>query len=322
MIERRSKAENSARGPGKPNPLIAISAEVAAAIDRGRPVVALESTIISHGLPRPRNLEIARRLEAIIRDHGATPATIAVMDGRIRVGLTDEDLIFLAETEDLAKISRRDLAAVLASGSDGATTVSATMIGAHLAGIRVFATGGIGGVHRGGAESFDVSADLSELARTPVAVVCAGAKAILDLPKTLEVLETLGVPVIGYGTDTLPGFWTRSSGLKLPHRVDSARAVAAMMRVQARLGDATGMVIANPIPEAAALAGDVVETAIREALGDAGKNGITGAAVTPYLLSHLNEFTGGASLEANISLVENNARLAADIAVCLTDENL
>jgi pseudouridine-5'-phosphate glycosidase len=319
---RRSKAVNSAGGPGKPNPLIVPSPEVAQALRQGRPVVALESTIISHGLPRPRNLEVARRLEAIVREEGATPATIAVLDGRLRVGLGDGDLIHLAATEGIAKISRRDLAAALASGGDGATTVSATMIAAHLAGIRVFATGGIGGVHRGAADSFDISADLQELGRTPVAVVCAGAKAILDLPKTLEVLETLGVPVIGHGTDTLPAFWCRSSGLKLPHRLDSAAEIASLLEVQSRLGEHTGTLVANPIPEQAALPNDVVEKAIGEAIKTAEEAGVTGAAVTPYLLSRLNELTGGASLEANIALVENNARLAAEIAVRLADEKL
>jgi len=277
-------------------------------------VVALESTIISHGLPRPRNLEVAKRLEAVVRENGAVPATIAVLDGRIRVGLLEDDLVLLAESALMAKISRRDLAAVLARGGDGATTVSATMIAAHLAGIGVFATGGIGGVHRGAEQSFDISADLQELARTPVAVVCAGAKAILDLPKTLEVLETLGVPVIGHGTDTLPAFWCRSSGLGVPHRCDSAAEIAALLRIQSQFGDSTGSLIVNPIPDAAALGNDVVEQALNEALAAAEADAIGGAAVTPYLLSHLNEITKGASLEANIALVENNAKLAAEIA--------
>ena len=298
----------------KPNSLVAVSQEVATALGEGQPVVALESTIISHGLPQPRNLEVARGLEAIIREHGAIPATIAVLDGRIRVGLGEEDLVLLAESEGIAKISRRDLAAALATGIDGATTVSATMIAARLTGIRVFATGGIGGVHRGATENFDISADLGELARTPVAVVCAGAKAILDLPKTLEVLETLGVPVIGHETDTLPAFWCRSSGLKLPHRLDSASEIASLLRIQDHLGDSTGTLIANPIPEAAALPNATVEQAISEALAAAEKDAIAGAAVTPFLLSRLNDITQGASLEANIALVENNAKLAARIA--------
>jgi pseudouridylate synthase len=301
----------------KPNPLVAISREVASALANRQPVVALESTIISHGLPRPRNLEVALRLESIVREHGAVPATIAVLDGRLRVGLEEEDLVQLARDEGIAKISRRDLAAALASGGNGATTVSATMIAAHLAGIRVFATGGIGGVHRGAAESFDISADLQELARTPVAVVCAGAKAILDLPKTLEVLETLGVPVIGHGTDTMPAFWCRSSGLKLPRRLDSASEIAALLRVQDQLGADTGTLITNPVPEAAALSNNIVEKALAEAIAAAEKDAIAGAAVTPFLLSRLNEITKGASLEANIALVENNARLAAQIACAL-----
>jgi len=300
------------------NPLLAISDEVATALARGKPVVALESTIISHGLPRPRNLEVAQRLEAVVREAGAVPATIAVLDGRIRVGLTEEDLVLLAESEAMAKISRRDLAAVLARGGDGATTVSATMIAAHLAGIGVFATGGIGGVHRGAERSFDISADLQELARAPVAVVCAGAKAILDLPKTMEALETLGVPVIGHGTDTLPAFWCRSSGLRVPHRCDSAAEIAALLRVQKQLGDATGTLIVNPIPAAAALSNEVVEQALDEALAAAQANAIGGAAVTPFLLSRLNEITKGGSLEANVALVENNAKLAAEIAGSLS----
>jgi len=298
----------------KSTPLLSISEEVATALGEARPVVALESTIISHGLPRPRNLEVAKRLEAVVRENGAVPATIAVLDGRIRVGLLEDDLVLLAESAFMAKISRRDLAAVLARGGDGATTVSATMIAAHLAGIGVFATGGIGGVHRGAEQSFDISADLQELARTPVAVVCAGAKAILDLPKTLEVLETLGVPVIGHGTDTLPAFWCRSSGLGVPHRCDSAAEIAALLRIQSQFGDSTGSLIVNPIPDAAALGNDVVEQALNEALAAAEADAIGGAAVTPYLLSHLNEITKGASLEANIALVENNAKLAAEIA--------
>ena len=294
------------------NPVLSISPEVAEALDGDRPVVALESTIIVHGLPRPRNLDIARQLEKAVREEGGVPATIAVLDGRI--GLDDDDLQHLAEAEGVAKVSRRDLPVVLARGGDGATTVSATMIAAHLAGIKILATGGIGGVHRGAAESFDVSADLHELASTPVAVVCAGAKAILDLPKTLEVLESLGVPVIGHGTDTLPAFWYRSSGLTLATRCDTPAEVAAVLRMQHRLGYAGGTVIANPIPEAAALANADVERAIGEALVAAAENGVAGPEITPFLLAHLNDITGGASLAANIALVESNARLAARIA--------
>ena len=299
--------------------VLSIAPEVAEALAGGRPVVALESTIIVHGLPRPRNLDVARQLEKAVREEGGVPATIAILDGRIRVGLDDDDLQHLAEAEGVAKISRRDLPVVLARGGDGATTVSATMIAAHLAGIKILATGGIGGVHRGAAESFDISADLHELANTPVAVVCAGAKAILDLPKTLEILESFGVPVIGYGTDTLPAFWYRSSGLTLAQRCDTPTEIAAVLRMQHRLGYASGTVIANPIPEKAALENEDVETAISEALVAAAKNGIAGAEITPYLLSHLNGITGGASLTANIVLVENNARLAARIATTLCE---
>lgn len=302
------------------NPLLKLSPEVARALTENQPVVALESTIIAHGLPRPRNLDIARSLEAVVREAGAVPATIAILDGRVRVGLDDADLVHLAESEAIAKVSRRDLPAILTRGDDGATTVSATMIAAHMAGIPIFATGGIGGVHRGAAESFDISADLNELAVTPVAVVCAGAKAILDLPKTLEVLETLGVPVIGHATDTMPAFWCRSSGLKLALRCETATELAGTLQMQRALGFAGGAVIANPIPEAAALSNEVVERAIGEALAAAERDAVTGAAVTPYLLARLAEITDGASLEANVALVENNARLAARIAVAMTSE--
>ena len=301
------------------NTVLSITPEVAEALASGRPVVALESTIIVHGLPRPRNLDVARQLEKAVREEGGVPATIAILDGRIRVGLDDDDLQHLAEAEGVAKVSRRDLPMVLARGGEGATTVSTTMFAAHLAGIKILATGGIGGVHRGAAESFDISADLHELANTPVAVVCAGAKAILDLPKTLEILESFGVPVIGYGTDTLPAFWYRSSGLALVQRCDTPAEITAVLRMQHRLGYASGTVIANPIPEKAALENEDVETAISEALVAAAKNGIAGAEITPYLLSHLNGITGGASLTANIVLVENNARLAARIATTLCE---
>jgi pseudouridylate synthase len=299
------------------NPLLSLSPEVSEALAEGHPVVALESTIISHGIPRPRNLEVARGIESVVRAHDAIPATVAVLEGRIRVGLSDEDLRYLAKTETIQKVSRRDLPGILASGGDGTTTVSATMIAAHMAGIPIFATGGIGGVHRGAEESFDISADLNELAATPVAVVCAGAKAILDLPKTLEVLETLGVPVIGHCTDTLPAFWCRSSGLKLAQRCDSAAEIARALSLQRTLGFSGGTLIANPIPESAALSNEIVEQAITEALESAAHDAIAGAAVTPYLLARLAEITGGASLEANVALVEDNAKLAAQIAVAL-----
>jgi pseudouridine-5'-phosphate glycosidase len=299
------------------NSLLSIAPEVSAALTAGRPVVALESTIISHGMPYPQNLEMAQRVEGIIREEGAVPATIAVADGRIHVGLDQALLHRLATAKDVAKLSRRDLGGILASGGLGATTVAATMIAAHLAGIRVFATGGIGGVHRGAETSFDVSADLDELARTPVAVVCAGAKSILDLPKTLEYLETRGVPVIGYGTDTLPAFFSRSSGLALALRRDTPEEVAALLDAQAALGFPAGAVIANPIPEAHALPEAEIDAAIASALADAGRDGVGGKEVTPYLLARIVALTGGRSLTANIALVEHNARLGARIAKAL-----
>ena len=296
------------------NSLLSIAPEVSAALAAGRAVVALESTIISHGMPYPQNLEMARRVEAIIREEGAVPATIAVADGRIHVGLDDALLERLATAKDVAKLSRRDMGPILAAGGLGATTVAATMIAAHLAGIRVFATGGIGGVHRGAETSFDISADLEELARTPVAVVCAGAKSILDLPKTLEYLETRGVPVIGYGTDTLPAFFCRSSSLALALRRDTPDEVAAVLATQAALGFPAGAVIANPIPEAHALPEAEIDAVIAAALADADRDGIAGKAVTPYLLARIVELTDGRSLTANIALVEHNARIGARIA--------
>lgn len=297
--------------------LLAIQPEVKAALDAGRAVVALESTIIAHGLPYPRNLEVAHELEAIIRGEGAVPATIALIDGRISVGLDDSRLEALATGRDIAKVSRRDMAAVLAGRGLGATTVAGTMIAARLAGIAVFATGGIGGVHRGAETSFDISADLDELAQTSVLVVTAGAKMILDLPKTLEVLETRGVPVIGFGTSTFPAFWCRSSGLSVPARLDSTDEIARAFHLHRRLGLPSGVVVANPIPEADALDRGIVEDAIAEALAEAGRDRIAGKDVTPYLLRHIVSSTGGASLKANIALVRNNARVAARIATAL-----
>ncbi len=298
--------------------LLATQLEIREALAYGRAVVALESTIIAHGLPYPENLSLARALEADVRAEGAVPATIALSGGRIRIGLDESQLEALATSRDVAKVSRRDMGAVLASGGLGATTVAGTMIAARLAGICVFATGGIGGVHRGAETSFDVSADLDELAQTQVVVVTAGAKAILDLPKTLEVLETRGVPVIGYGTDTFPAFWCRSSGIALPLRLDSPEAVARAFDIHRRLGIPSGFVVANPIPEADALDRDAVEAAIDAALADAKAAGISGKDVTPYLLKRIVETTSGASLRANLALVRNNARLAARIAVALT----
>jgi pseudouridine-5'-phosphate glycosidase len=293
------------------------SAEVAAALAGGRPVVALESTIITHGMPFPQNLDTARRVEAAVRAAGATPATIAVMDGRIRAGLDDAALDSLARARNVMKLSRADLAVALATGATGSTTVAATMISARAAGIEVFATGGIGGVHRGAETSFDVSADLQELAQTAVTVVAAGAKAILDLPKTLEVLETLGVPVIAFGQDELPAFWSRTSGLRAPLRLDDPAAIAASHRMRARLGLAGGQLVANPVPEADEIPAATLAPLIDQALAEAAAQGIVAKAVTPFLLDRIFRMTAGRSLAANIALVLNNARLAAAIAGAL-----
>lgn len=298
--------------------LLKISPEIADALADGRPVVALESTIITHGMPYPQNLEMAGKVEAIVRAAGAIPATIAIMDGAFRVGLAGADLRRLAETgATAAKASRRDVAALLNSGAIAGTTVATTMQAAEFAGIQLFATGGIGGVHRGAELSFDVSADLEELSRTPVAVVCAGAKAILDIAKTLEVLETKGVPVVGYGTDEFPAFWTRSSGHPVDQRLDTPEAVAALLDTQFRLGMG-GVLVANPIPAADALDPQMIAATIEQALADAGAAGIAGKATTPFLLKRIFELTGGRSLVSNIALVENNARVAAAIAVALS----
>jgi pseudouridine-5'-phosphate glycosidase len=291
-----------------------LSNAVSEALTRSSPVVALESTIITHGLPSPTNLETAVAVETVVRDHGATPATIAVMDGVIRIGLEDADLRHLSMATNVRKLSRADLAAAIVDGATGSTTVAATMIAAHLAGIEVFATGGIGGVHRGAENSFDVSADLQELAQTPVTVVAAGAKAILDIPKTLEVLETLGVPVIGYGTDTFPAFWSRSSGLPAPVRVDTVAKIAQAHRLRATMGLAGGQLIANPIPTQDEISADLLCPHIEEALRLAEARGITGKDVTPFLLHQVLELTEGRSLQANIALIKNNAALASEIA--------
>jgi pseudouridine-5'-phosphate glycosidase len=299
--------------------LIERSPEVAEAQAAGRPVVALESTIITHGMPYPQNLETARAVEAAVREAGATPATIAVMGGRLKVGLTEDALGALAQARGVAKLSRADLALCLASGGIGATTVAATMIAAHRAGISVFATGGIGGVHRGAEESFDISADLRELSETPVTVVAAGAKAILDLPKTLEVLETLGVPVIAVGQDAFPAFWSRDSGLSAPLRLDTAEEIAAAHRMRAALGLPGGQLVANPIPAEAEIPAETLAPLIAEANAQAVAEGVSGKAVTPFLLQWLFERTGGRTLEANIALVLNNARLAARIARALAN---
>lgn len=293
---------------------LSFSRDVRLALDAGQAVVALESTIITHGMPYPQNLETALRVEAEVRAHGAVPATIAVMDGLIHIGLETDALKRLAKAKDVMKLSRADLAACLVQGRVGATTVAATMICAALAGIRVFATGGIGGVHRGADQSFDISADLRELAETPVTVVAAGAKAILDLPKTLEVLETLGVPVIAFGQADFPAFWSRSSGLKAPLRMDDATEIAAAQVLRMRLGLPGGQLVANPIPKVAEIAREVIDPVIETALAEAQAQGIAAKSVTPFLLGRIFELTRGRSLDANIALVLNNARLGAAIA--------
>ncbi len=291
-----------------------IADEVRDALAGRRPVVALETTIVTHGMPYPDNVATARGLESEIRARGAVPATIAVMDGAIRVGLTEAELESLALTKGVLKLSRNDLAYALATGRAGATTVAATMICAHLAGIRVFATGGIGGVHRGAETSFDISADLEELARTPVAVVCAGAKALLDLKKTLEYLETRGVPVVGYRTSEFPAFWSRSSGLPLALRMESAAEIARMLELKWSLGLGGGAVIANPVDAADEIPTAEMSGYIETAVAEADRAGISGKAVTPFILARLVEITGGRSLRANIALVRSNARLAAELA--------
>ena len=297
-------------------PALLIDPEVAAALQAGRPVVALESTLIAHGMPWPANIETARRLHAEVRAHGAVPATIAVLGGKLCVGLSDARLDILARRgPQLPKTSRRDLPWLVAQGLDGATTVAATMAIAAMAGIRLFATGGIGGVHRGAGESFDISADLQELAMTDVAVVCAGAKAILDLPLTLEYLETFGVPVIGHGTDEWPAFYTRDSGLALEHRADDAATLARVLHAKWQHGLRGGVVIAHPIAAEHAMPRERVDAAITRALADAVAQGISGKASTPFLLARVSELTGGESLASNVQLVLGNARLAAQVAV-------
>lgn len=288
--------------------------EVSNALYEGRPVVALESTIITHGMPWPQNVETARAVEAAVRAAGAVPATIAIMNGQIHVGLDDATLEALGQAKDVMKVSRADLAACLSLGRTGATTVAATMICAHLAGIKVFATGGIGGVHRGAELSFDISADLPELAATPVTVIAAGAKAILDLPKTLEDLETRGVPVIAFGQDAFPAFWSRDSGLKAPLRMDSAAQIAAAHRMRGILGLPGGQLVANPIPVAHEIPREEITPAIETALAEAEAQGIAAKEVTPFLLDRIFALTEGRSLVANTELVLNNARLGAEIA--------
>lgn len=293
---------------------LAFTPEVRAALDAGKPVVALESTIITHGMPFPQNVQAARAVEAEVRKGGAVPATIAVMGGQILIGLTDAQLDDLGKTPDAMKLSRADLPACVALGRVGATTVAATMICAAMAGIHVFATGGIGGVHRGAETSFDISADLVELGLSPVTVVAAGAKAILDIPKTLEVLETQGVPVIAYGQDDFPAFWSRSSGLKAPLRMDDPAQIAVAQLMRARLGLKGGQLVANPIPEADEIPREEIMPVVEQALSEAEAQGIAAKQVTPFLLDRIFELTSGRSLASNIALVLNNARLAAAIA--------
>ncbi|MFG6485251.1 pseudouridine-5'-phosphate glycosidase [Roseateles sp. BYS78W] len=299
------------------NDLIQLSPEVAAARAAGKPVVALESTIIAHGMPWPQNLETAREVEDVIRAEGAVPATIAVIGGRIRVGLADAELTQLAQAPDAMKLSRRDLPFAIATGRLGATTVAATMICAHLAGIEVFVTGGIGGVHRGGAESFDISADLQELARTPVAVVCAGAKSILDLGLTLEYLETHGVPVLSVGQDNFAAFFTPDSGLKADFRMDDADTQARFIRAKWALGLGGGVVVSNPVPAAQAMPRAEIDAITAQALAEADQQGIHGKAITPFLLARIKALTGGQSLATNIALVKNNAVVGARLARAL-----
>ena len=297
--------------------IIQLSPEVADAMAQVHPIVALESTIISHGMPYPQNVETARQVETLIRNQGAVPATIAIFEGRIHVGLTDQELEELGNAKNVAKVSRRDLPFVLSTGCIGATTVAATMIAAHLAGIRVFVTGGIGGVHRGAETSFDISADLIELSQTPVAVVCAGAKSILDLGLTLEFLETHGVPVIGYQTDRFPAFFTRDSGFPVDFQLDGPESVAKLLAAQWSLGYQGGAVVANPIPEAHAMEKSEIDSIIEQALAEANRQGISGKRVTPFLLNRIKQLTGGRSLTANIALVKHNAVVGAQISVAL-----
>jgi len=300
------------------NTYLDISPEVKEALAAGKPVVALESTIISHGMPYPQNVETALNVERIIRENGAVPATIAIIKGRLKAGLSKDEIEYLGRKGyDVTKASRRDLPVLVARGEDGATTVATTMIIAAMAGIRVFATGGIGGVHRGAEVTMDISADLEELAQTPVMVICAGAKSILDLGLTLEYLETKGVPVIGYGTDELPAFYTRKSGFGVDYRLDTPDEVAAAFRAKLEMGLKGGMLVTNPIPEEYSMDPDVINKAIDEAVAEANARGIKGKQTTPFLLAKIKDITGGDSLASNIRLVYNNAQLAARVAAKL-----
>ena len=297
------------------NPYLQVNPEVAQAVAQGKPVVALESTIISHGMPYPQNVETALAVEKIIRDNGAVPATIAILGGKLVAGLTPEQIEYFGKKgQAIAKASRRDLAVLCAKGEDGATTVATTMLIAHMAGIRIFATGGIGGVHRGAETTMDISADLEELAHTPVMVTCAGAKSILDLGLTLEYLETHGVPVLGYGTKELPAFYTRTSGFSVDYRLDTPEELAKAFLAQNQMGLGGGMLVTNPIPEAYSMDPAVINGAIDQAIAQCNQQGIHGKATTPFLLAKVAEITGGDSLAANIQLVFNNAKLAAQVA--------
>ncbi len=301
------------------NKYLSLSPEVAQALQQGKPVVALESTIISHGMPYPQNVETALKVEQTIRDNGAVPATIAIINGKLKAGCTPEEIEYLGKKgQAVTKASRRDLPVLIARGEDGATTVTTTMIIAAMAGIQVFATGGIGGVHRGAETTMDISADLEELAQTPVMVICAGAKSILDLGLTLEYLETKGVPVIGYQTDELPAFYTRHSGFNVDYRIDSPEELAAAFKAKLDMGLKGGMLVTNPIPEQYSMPADVINKAIDQAIEESKQLGIHGKQTTPFLLAKVKELTGGDSLASNIQLVLNNARLAAKTAAALT----
>ena len=300
------------------NKYLSVSAPVAEALSKGKPVVALESTIISHGMPYPQNVETALKVEAAIREAGAVPATIAVIGGKLKAGLTPEEIEYLGKKGTaVTKASRRDLPVLVARGEDGATTVTTTMIIAAMAGIKVFATGGIGGVHRGAETTMDISADLEELSRTPVMVICAGAKSILDLGLTLEYLETKGVPVIGYGTEELPAFYTRKSGFRVDYRVDTPEELASAFKAKQEMGLGGGMLVTNPIPEEYSMDKAVIDAAIDQAVEECRQKEIRGKETTPFLLARIKDITGGDSLEANIALVLNNARLAARVAACM-----
>lgn len=297
------------------NKYLVLSKEVKEGMEKGLPIVALESTIISHGMPYPQNVQMAREVEQIIRDNGAVPATIAIINGKIKIGLSDDELEMFANSKDIAKVSRRDLAEIIASKRLGATTVASTMIAANLAGIKFFVTGGLGGVHRGWEDNLDISADLDELAETDVTVICAGAKSILDLPATLEYLETKGVPVIGYKTSNLPAFFCRDSGLALPLFSDELTHIANMIKTKWELGLRGGVIVANPIPEQYALAPEYINQIIEKAVAEAAEKGIVGKEITPFLLAKIVEMTKGKSLEANIHLVKHNAKIGAELAV-------